>query len=86
MEACQLITSAQVRAARSAIDMTAADLALAVGISRQTVVKIESGNGIPSVNVHTLLSIKAVLEAQGIEFITTPDGSPGIVIRGRPTV
>ena len=84
MEGCQLITSAQVRAARSAVDMSAAELALAVGVSRQTVVKIEGGSGFPSVNVQTLLGIKKALELRGVEFITAPDGSPGIVIRAKP--
>jgi DNA-binding XRE family transcriptional regulator len=81
LEACQLITSAQIRAARSAIDMTAGELSNAVGVSRQTMVKIEGGHGVPSVNVQTLIAIKKIFEAQGIEFITAPDGSPGIVIR-----
>jgi DNA-binding XRE family transcriptional regulator len=81
LEACQLITSAQIRAARSAIDMTAGELSIAVGVSRQTIVKIEGGHGVPSVNVQTLIAIKKIFEAQGIEFITAPDGSPGIVIR-----
>jgi DNA-binding XRE family transcriptional regulator len=61
--------------------MTAGDLGLAVGVSRQTIVKIEGGVGVPSVNALTLIAIRKTFEAKGIEFITAADGSPGIVIR-----
>ena len=81
MEVCQLITSSQIRAARSAVDMTAGDLGVAVGVSRQTIVKIEGADGIPSVNIQTLIAIKKTFESHGIEFITAADGAPGIVIR-----
>jgi hypothetical protein len=40
----------------------------------------------PDVRYSTLLRIKSSLEARGIEFITAPDGSPGIVIRPQPIV
>ena len=86
MEACQLITSTQIRAARSAVDMTAGELGVAVGVSRQTIVKIEGVDGVPSVNVQTLIAIKKIFEARGIEFIIAQDGSPGIVIRLRSKI
>lgn len=76
-----MITAAQIRAARAAIGWTAADLAAAAKFSRQTIVKIEAAEGLPSANVTTLAAIKACLEAEGIEFTTAEDKAHGIVIR-----
>jgi hypothetical protein len=48
--------------------------------------RIETASDLPNITTATLNLIKSSLEAQGIEFITAPDGSPGIVIRPQPIV
>lgn len=45
---------------------------------------IESGDGVPSVNLQTLMKLKSALEAAGIEFIGSPEDAPGIRIHPRP--
>lgn len=77
----QVLTREQIRAARAAIGWSGADLAQAAEVSLRTITKLEVSPIMPDVRYSTLLRIKSSLEAQGIEFITAPDGSPGIVIR-----
>ena len=81
-----MITGAQVRSARGALSISADDLATLSGVSRRSIITIETVDGVPAVSATTAAKVRAALEAQGIEFVTTPDGSPGIVIRGRPSV
>ncbi len=81
-----MLTREQIRAARAAVGWTGSDLAQAAQVSLRTITKMEVSPIMPDMRYSTLMRIKTSLEAQGIEFITTPDGSPGIVIRGRPSV
>lgn len=78
-----MITAEQIRAGRAAVGWSAEQLAKAAGIVRRTVVAIEGAKGVPSSNAQTLLKIQAALEAEGIEFIGSPDDRPGIRI-GKP--
>ena len=78
-----MITAEQIRAARSAIGWSAAELAEAAGIARRTIVSIENAVGVPSAHVQTLLKIQSALEAAGIEFFGSPDDAPGIRIHRR---
>ena len=79
----QVISSVQIKAARAALGWSGSDLAVSSGISLRTITKLETSAEFPNVTLSTLSKIKACLEAQGIEFTTAPDGSPGIVIRPR---
>jgi transcriptional regulator with XRE-family HTH domain len=56
------------------------------GVTRQTIAKIELARSFEGLRRSTLEKLSTSLEAQGIEFITAPDGSPGIVIRSQPIV
>ena len=80
----QVLTREQIRAARAAIGWTGSDLAEAAQVSLRTITKIEVSPNMPDMRYSTLVRIKLSLEAQGIEFITATDGSPGIVIRAKP--
>ena len=80
----QLLTREQIRAARAALGWTGSDLAEAAQVSLRTITKIEVSPVMPDLRYSTLVRIKSSLEARGIEFITAPDGSPGIVIRSQP--
>lgn len=78
---CQVLHPSQVRAARASLGWSADQLAAHCGLSRKTVQRIETASDLPNITLATLNIIKSSLEAHGIEFITAPDGSPGIVIR-----
>ena len=63
---------------------SAEDLCSRAGISRRTLVKIESSDEPPKANFTTITKIYKALEAAGIEFIGTPDDAPGIRIHAQP--
>jgi transcriptional regulator with XRE-family HTH domain len=73
-----LITSGQIKAARSLLGWTARDLAERSEIGFSTMIRLEASDGVPSSNVKTLDSIKKSLEKAGIQFIGTPDDGPGV--------
>lgn len=79
-----MLIAAQIRAARSSLGWSAEELAKHSSVSRRTIVSIESGNGVPPVNLQTLMKLKAALETAGIEFIGSPEDAPGIRIHPRP--
>ena len=73
-----MITSGQIKAARAMLNLTVADLAKGAGIGFTTMVRLESGNGIPGGNVKTLIKVKEHIESLGIEFIGTPESGAGV--------
>ena len=75
-----MITAEQIRAGRAAVGWSAEQLAKASGIVRRTVVAIEGASGVPSSNAQTLQKVQSALEAEGIEFIGSPEDRPGIRI------
>ena len=76
------ITSEQIRAAKAIIRWSGEDLAQAAGVSLSSIRRIESAAGIPKAqNMRTLLAIRAALEAAGVEFIGSPDDSPGVRLK-----
>ncbi len=76
-----LITSNQIRAARTLIRWTAQDLADSSGVAISTIKRMEVMEGVPSGNIKTLSAIQAALEGAGIEFIGSPNDSPGVRLR-----
>ncbi len=79
----QLISGAQVRAARALLRMEQVQLAAAAGISANTVRKIEAADDVPNVRVGTIRALQAVLEAAGIIFVNSDE--PGVRMRRRDT-
>jgi len=79
-----LVTGAQIRAARAALDWSAEALASKSGVSVRTIMRFEQTDRIPPNRSSTLLEVQKALEAAGIEFIGTPDDGPGIRIRRVP--
>jgi len=73
-----LITSGQIRAARSLIKWTGKELANASGVAFSTLMRLETGDGVPSAQVKTLDSIQKALEEAGIEFIGSPEEGAGV--------
>jgi len=62
---------------------SAAELAGRAGISKRTMVNIESADGVPASTMSTIQKLQAEFEVAGIEFIGAPDDRPGIRI-GKP--
>jgi len=73
-----LITSDQIRAARALLRWTGAELAKKSGVAFSTLMRLESGNGVPGAQVKTLDAIKKTFESAGIEFLGTPESGAGI--------
>jgi transcriptional regulator with XRE-family HTH domain len=73
-----LITSGQIKAARSLVGWTARVLAERAEIGFSTLIRLESSDGVPSTHVKTLESIKKALEEAGIEFLGSPESGAGV--------
>jgi transcriptional regulator with XRE-family HTH domain len=73
-----MITSGQIRAARSLLHITSNELAAKAQIGIATVRRLELGEGVPPGNSRTLDQVRKTLEALGIEFIGTPESGPGV--------
>jgi len=73
-----LITTSQIRAARALLRWSATDLSVASGIGISTIKRFEVMDGVPAINVSTMLAIQKALESAGIEFIGSPDDRPGV--------
>jgi hypothetical protein len=50
-------------------------------VGTATIQRIEVMEGVPSGNIKTLSAIQAALEAAGIEFVGSPNDSPGVRLR-----
>jgi transcriptional regulator with XRE-family HTH domain len=73
-----MITGPQIRSARAALGWSVQELADRAGVSTKTIMRMESVAGVPQSRTKTLLDIRAALEAEGIEFVGTPNDRPGI--------
>ena len=78
-----MLTGGQIRAARAFLNWSGADLAERVGLSRNTIAKIEQNETIPSIRLQTMLDLKRTFEDAGIEFIGTPDDGPGVRLKAK---
>ena len=73
-----MITSSQIRAARSLIKWTGKDLAAASGVAFSTLMRLETGDGVPSAQAKTLDSIQKAFQKAGVEFIGSPEEGAGV--------
>ncbi len=73
-----MITSEQIRAARSMLRITVAELSVKSGVGIATIKRIEAHNGIPPANARTLDLLNRALTNAGIEFVGSPDDRPGV--------
>ena len=74
----ELITSAQIRAARALLRWSSDDLSKQSGVGTATIKRIEVMAGVPSGQIRTLLAIKNALEKGGVQFLGDPDDGPGV--------
>lgn len=73
-----MITSDQIRAARSMLRWTGKELAEESGIGFSTLMRLETESGVPKAQAKTLEAIRKAFEKAGIEFIGTPDNGAGV--------
>ena len=73
-------TSAQLRAARSAVGWTVRDLAKRSGVGEATIKRYEVALSVPKSRKGNLQAIMLAYESAGFEFIGAPDDAPGIRI------
>ncbi|RCW80941.1 helix-turn-helix domain-containing protein [Phyllobacterium bourgognense] len=72
-----MITSAQIRAARALIGWKQTDLAKAASVSEMSIKNIERGDTDPRVS--TMQAIQAALETAGVIFV--PENGEGVGVR-----
>ena len=73
------ISGEQARAARGFLDWTRDDLVAASGVSKQTLIRFESGT--TGTRHAAIIAIRNALEAAGVEFIAENGGGPGVRLR-----
>lgn len=73
-----MITSDQIRAARSMLRWTGKDLAEKSGVGFSTLMRLEAELGVPNAQAKTLEALRRAFEDAGIEFIGTPDSQAGV--------
>ena len=66
-----MLTAAQLRAARALLGMDQRALAEASGLSLPTIQRMEASEGVVRGNVDSLMKLIGALEAAGIELINT---------------
>ena len=75
-----MLNKAQVRAARSWLNISQDELAQASGVAKRTIILIEQGTS--SSHDRTLRDLQIALEQQGIEFLF--ENGRGVGIRAKP--
>ena len=73
-----MIGGSQIRAARALLNWSAEALAEKVGVTRQTIQRLEQHDGLPPSRSQTLDDIQRAFESAGIEFIGSPADGPGV--------
>ena len=76
-----MITSDQIRAARSLLRWTGKELAEKSGVGFSTLMRLETEVGVPNAQAKTLEALRRALEEAGVEFIGSPDDAPGVRLR-----
>jgi hypothetical protein len=81
----KIMTSAQIRAARSLIKWTAADLAHQSSVSLRTIRRAELADQDTSMTAANELAVRRALEAAGVEFIDENGGGAGVRLKKSST-
>lgn len=73
-----ILTSEQIRMARSALGWSIQNLADQSLVSVRTIKRVENEDGLESLTPANLKLIRETLEAAGVEFIGSPEDGPGV--------
>jgi transcriptional regulator with XRE-family HTH domain len=73
-----LVTSGQIRAARSLLKWTGKELAEKSGVGFSTLMRLEAEEGVPNAQAKTLEALRKAFEDAGVEFIGSPDSQAGV--------
>ena len=73
-----MITSDQIRAARSLLRWTGKELAKKSGVGFSTLMRLETEVGVPNAQAKTLEALRRAFEEAGVEFIGTPESGAGV--------
>ena len=73
-----ILTGQQIRSSRAALRLSVQELADLASVGEKTIRRLEEADGVPEATVRTLNKVAAALSSAGIQFIGTPDDSPGI--------
>ncbi len=73
-----MITSDQIRAARSLLRWTGKELADKSGVGFSTLMRLETEEGVPRAQAKTLEALRKAFEEAGVEFIGTPNSQAGV--------
>ena len=73
-----MITSDQIRAARSLLRWTGKQLAEKSGVGFSTLMRLEAEVGVPNAQAKTLEALRRAFEEAGVEFIGTSDSQAGV--------
>jgi DNA-binding Xre family transcriptional regulator len=76
-----LITTPQIRAARALLRWSANDLSDKSGVGISTIKRLEVMEGVPAINISTMVAIQNALEEAGVEFIGSPEDKPGVCLK-----
>lgn len=78
-----MISSSQIKAARSLLGWSAKDLALQSGVGVATIRRYEMEAGVPSANLQTISVLIRCFNKVGIEFLGDPELNPGVMLHIR---
>ena len=73
-----MLSGVQIRGARSVLGWSSEKTAERLGISRQTLHRLETYDDVPPTRALILRNIRQVFEAAGVEFIGGPGDGPGV--------
>lgn len=74
----EVLTGAQIRAARGVVNWSVRELSEAARVSSSTIRRLEESNDAPSSTEESLSPIRLALEGAGVEFFFPPSGKPGV--------
>lgn len=77
------MTGEQIRAARTLLGWTAAQLGKAAGVSYPTIQRLDATQGAVSGRHATIEAVRNTLEREGVQFVSAGDiaDGPGVVLR-----
>lgn len=73
----EMLTGAQIRAARALLRWSGHDLAKRSGVSYPAIQRAERAEDTPNMQVKNLMAIKSALEVGGVVFMDTGEQRPG---------